>query len=195
MVYDPGVMSSGNSPGADRRIYLDNAATTAVRPEVIEAMAEVMARDFANPSSRHGMGLEAERRARAARALLADLLGAPPEQLVFTSGGTEANNLAVLGIARAAAAGEPGEVIIDYPTKAAMFQLNLLLERRNGEVARVGPEGLPGVIDLPRVAEELYRTARVLRVFTFLRRRLSREMFLEAVTGQGDSEPGSNREP
>jgi hypothetical protein len=61
----------------------------------------------------------------------------------------------------------PGEVVVDYPAKAAMFQLNLLLERRNGEVARVGPGGLGGVIDLPRVTEELYRTARVLRVFTF----------------------------
>jgi HD superfamily phosphohydrolase len=80
---------------------------------------------------------------------------------------------------------EPGEVVVDYPAKAAMFQLNLLLERRNGEVARVGPEGLPGVIDLPRVAEELYRTARVLRVFTFLRRTLSVDMFLRAL---GESE-------
>ena len=73
---------------------------------------------------------------------------------------------------------EPGEVVVDYPVKAAMFQLNLLLERRNGGVARVGPEGLPGVIDLPRVAEELYRTARVLRVFTFPRRTVTREAFL-----------------
>jgi HD superfamily phosphohydrolase len=76
---------------------------------------------------------------------------------------------------------EPGEVVIDYPVKAAMFQLNLLLERRNGEVVRVGPGGLPGVMDLPRVAEELYRTARVLRVFTFLRRSLDRVAFLDAV--------------
>ena len=78
---------------------------------------------------------------------------------------------------------EPGEVVVDYPAKAAMFQLNLLLERRNGEVARVGPEGLPGVIDLPRVAEELYRTARVLRVFTFLRRTVTRDAFLTASSG------------
>jgi HD superfamily phosphohydrolase len=67
---------------------------------------------------------------------------------------------------------EPGEVFIDFPTKKAMFQLNLLLERKGGEVVRVGPEGLPGVIDLPRVAQELYGTARVLRVFTFERRSL-----------------------
>jgi hypothetical protein len=80
---------------------------------------------------------------------------------------------------------EPGEVVVDYPVKAAMFQLNLLLEKRDGEVARVGPEGLPGVIDLPRVAEELYRTARVLRVFTFARRVLSRDSFLSALGESG----------
>ena len=72
----------------------------------------------------------------------------------------------------------PGEVVVDYPAKAAMFQLNLLLERRSGEVARVGPGGLPGVIDLPRVTEELYRTARVLRVFTFEERGLGRDFLL-----------------
>jgi HD superfamily phosphohydrolase len=71
-----------------------------------------------------------------------------------------------------------GEVVVDYPAKAAMFQLNILLERRNGDVARVGPGGLPGVIDLPRVTSELYRTARVLRLFTFERRRMDRGIFL-----------------
>ncbi len=78
----------------------------------------------------------------------------------------------------------PGEVVIDYPAKAAMFQLNLLLERRNGEVVRVGSAGLPGVIDLPRVAEELYRTARVLRVFTFAPRKISRDALLDAIIKQ-----------
>ena len=86
---------------------------------------------------------------------------------------------------------DAGEVVVDYPTKEAMFQLNLLLERRNGQVVRVGSEGLPGVIDLPRVAEELYRTARVLRVFTFFRRSLSRSTFLESLRRDGESD----REP
>jgi hypothetical protein len=81
--------------------------------------------------------------------------------------------------------------MVDFPTKAAMFHLNLLLERRNGEIVRVGPEGLPGVIDLPRVAEELYGTARVLRVFTFLRRSLTRREFLDSLLPEG----GESREP
>ncbi len=77
---------------------------------------------------------------------------------------------------------EPGEVFIDFPAKQAMFQLDLLLLRRDGRVERLGPGGLPGVIDLPRLAEELYRTARVLRVFTFERRTLDPQMVLERMT-------------
>ena len=76
---------------------------------------------------------------------------------------------------------DPGEVVVDYPAKAAMFQLNILLERRNGEVARVGAAGLPGVIDLPRVTAELYRTARVLRIFTLERRRVDRGFFIRIL--------------
>jgi HD superfamily phosphohydrolase len=77
---------------------------------------------------------------------------------------------------------EPGEVMIDFPAKRAMFQLDVLVERRGGSVERLGPEGLPGLVDLPRVARELYTTARVLRVFTFERREVDHEMILERIT-------------
>jgi HD superfamily phosphohydrolase len=77
---------------------------------------------------------------------------------------------------------EPGEVFIDFPAKQAMFQLNLLVERRHGQVERLGPGGLPGLIDLPRLAEGLYATTRVLRVFTFERRTLDRDRVLERIT-------------
>jgi uncharacterized protein len=61
---------------------------------------------------------------------------------------------------------EPGAVFLDYPEKPGMFRLDLLVRRRTGEVLRLGPGGRAGLIGLPRVADELYRTARVLRVFT-----------------------------
>jgi HD superfamily phosphohydrolase len=77
---------------------------------------------------------------------------------------------------------EPGEVFIDFPAKQAMFQLNLLVERRDGHVERLGPGGLPGLIDLPRLAEGLYATTRVLRVFTFERRTLDQDRVLERIT-------------
>jgi uncharacterized protein len=75
-----------------------------------------------------------------------------------------------------------GEVFIDVPAKARMFDLNILMKRRSGEVQRLGRKGLPGVIDLPRLAEELYRTARILRVFTFEARDIDRGMVLARIT-------------
>jgi HD superfamily phosphohydrolase len=77
---------------------------------------------------------------------------------------------------------EPGEVIIDFPWKRAMFQLDVLVERRSGSVERLGPGGLPGLLDLPRVSDELHRTARVLRVFTFERREVTAERVLEKIS-------------
>jgi uncharacterized protein len=75
----------------------------------------------------------------------------------------------------------PGEVMIDYPAKERMLDLDLLIQRRNGRVERMRDRGLRGVIDLPLVARELYRTARVLRVFTFQRRSLELSGFLTRI--------------
>lgn len=77
---------------------------------------------------------------------------------------------------------EPGEVVIDFPCKPAMFQVDLLVRRRNGRAERLGKAGIPGVIDLPRVARELYRTSRVLRVFTFQKRSLTPDAVLRLIT-------------
>ena len=82
---------------------------------------------------------------------------------------------------------EPGEVIIDFPWKRAMFQLDVLVERWSGNVERLGAGGMPGLVDLPRVAEELYRTARVLRVFTFERRDVAAERVLEKISRPAES--------
>jgi hypothetical protein len=60
---------------------------------------------------------------------------------------------------------EVGRVFLDYPEKLPMFALDLLVQRQSGEVVRVGPGGRAGLIGLPRIADELYRTARVLRLF------------------------------
>ena len=65
----------------------------------------------------------------------------------------------------------PGHAFLDYPEKSAMFDLNLLVVRRGGQVLRLGPEGHAGMIGLPRIAGELYRSARVLRLFTHGARR------------------------
>ncbi|MGH7475914.1 MAG: HD domain-containing protein [Longimicrobiales bacterium] len=71
---------------------------------------------------------------------------------------------------------QPGSVFVDYPEKRAMFGLDLLVRRRTGEVLRLGPAGREGLIGLPRIAAELYRSARVLRIYTLgARVRLSGE--------------------
>ena len=77
---------------------------------------------------------------------------------------------------------EPGEVVIDFPMKPAMFHLDVLVEMRGGEIRRIGMEGAEGILDLTKVARELYTTARVLRVFTFERRELSVEQVLDRIT-------------
>ena len=81
-------------------IYLDHAATTPVRPEVAEAMSASLAGDFGNPSSGHAWGRRARRRLETARATLAASMGVAPAHVFFTRGGTESDNLAVLGRVR-----------------------------------------------------------------------------------------------
>ena len=84
-------------------LYLDYAATTPVDPVVAAAMSECLTADgdFGNPSSAHDYGTRAAARIEHARAQVAALLGAQPQEIVFTSGATESNNLAILGYARA----------------------------------------------------------------------------------------------
>lgn len=77
---------------------------------------------------------------------------------------------------------ESGEVVIDFPVKPAMFQLDVLVERMDGRVQRLEMEGAEGILDLTKVAHQLYSTARVLRVFTFERRELSADQVLDRIT-------------
>lgn len=117
--------------------YLDNSATTAVCREAIEQMVDTMQNGFGNPSSLHRMGIEAEARMGAAREAVASLIGAAAEQVVFTSGGTEANNLAILGTAAALARSSRKAVttVSEHASVAACFDE---LERQGWQVTRVG---------------------------------------------------------
>ncbi len=81
--------------------YLDNSATTPVLPEAAQEALRLMTQDWGNPSSLHTLGFLAKKELDTARLTLAKRLGAGPEELVFTGGGTEANNLALLGTAAA----------------------------------------------------------------------------------------------
>ncbi|OCS88480.1 cysteine desulfurase family protein [Caryophanon tenue] len=84
-------------------IYLDHAATTPMSPTVIAAMADAMANDYGNASSIHRVGRDARKQLDAARAVLAASIGAKPTEILLTSGGTEADNTAIFGVAEARA--------------------------------------------------------------------------------------------
>ena len=80
-------------------IYLDHAATTPMRPEVLEAMLPFLSQHYGNPSGAHRLARAARRALDDARESVAASVGCRPGEVVFTSGGTEADNLAVLGLA------------------------------------------------------------------------------------------------
>src|SRR4030043_193989 len=84
-----------------RRIYLDHAATTPTHPEVVKAMLPYFTESFGNPSSIHSYGQEAKDAIEESRTKVAELIGARSEEIIFTSGGTEADNFALKGIAYA----------------------------------------------------------------------------------------------
>jgi len=83
----------------DKRIYLDNSATTPVAAEVLEAMTPYFCEAYGNASSLHASGREARQAIEKGRAEIAAILGVSPSEIVFTSGATEANNLAIIGMA------------------------------------------------------------------------------------------------
>src|SRR5262245_58598962 len=100
-----------------RPIYLDFNATTPVLPEVWEAMRPLTAGAFGNPASAHSAGRRARQALETSRELVADRLGAFPDEVVFTSGATEANNLALFGLA----GDPPGRLVaspIEHPCVA-----------------------------------------------------------------------------
>lgn len=82
------------------RIYLDNAATTPIDPEVVEAMMPYLTEHYGNPSAVHGFGRKARAGIEQARRKVAELLNCTPGEIVFTSGGTEADNMALVGAVR-----------------------------------------------------------------------------------------------
>lgn len=84
-----------------KEIYLDNSATTRVFPEVASLMTKVMTEDYGNPSSMHHMGVEAEKHLRESSGIFAGLLGCSEKNIYYTSGGTESDNMAIIGAAQA----------------------------------------------------------------------------------------------
>lgn len=138
-------------------IFLDAAATTPVRREVIEAMFPFLTNQFGNPSSHHELGEAAATALATARQEAADVLGCHAEELVFTSGGTEADNLALKGIALARRVAGPRRtrVVISSIEHPAIADSADFLRRIHGFAIDVVPVDADGLVDPATFAEVL----------------------------------------
>ena len=135
------------------RIYLDHNATTPLAPPVADAMTHALRNVFGNPSSVHAYGQEAKTALDEARSAVARLIGAEPTEIVFTSGGSESNNLAIRGVSEAAAAGRRRLVAAAIEHEAVLRTLKALDGgSRTTALVRVD-EG--GVVTAERLAETL----------------------------------------
>lgn len=128
-----------------KRIYLDYAATTPCDPEVIKAMEPYFFEKFGNPSSIHTFGQEAKKAIEDARQTVADSLGAKPEEIIFTSGGTESNNAAIEGVAHALE-GKGRHIIISAIEHHAILEPAKFLEKKGFKITLLGVDKR-GLID------------------------------------------------
>ncbi|MGI8991933.1 MAG: IscS subfamily cysteine desulfurase [Bryobacteraceae bacterium] len=135
-------------------IYLDNHATTPMDPRVLEAMTPYFLRQFGNAASRnHSFGWEAEQAVDRARKQIADLIGATAKEIIFTSGATESNNLAIKGVAEMYA--EKGNHIITAATEhKAVLDTCKKLEKHGVRVTYLPLQG-DGLIDLDMLREAI----------------------------------------
>jgi cysteine desulfurase len=141
-----------------RRVYLDNNATTPLLPEVFEAMCPYFAERFGNASSIHHHGQEARAAIESARESVAELLGCNAAEIVFTSGGTEADNLALSGLVQAG-----DHMITSYIEHHAVLHASKHLEEIGCEVTYVAVDGR-GLVDPADVRRALRPTTKLISV-------------------------------
>ena len=135
------------------RIYLDHAATSPMHPSVIETMINVMKEQFGNPSSIHSFGRKARLLLDQAREDIAKSIGAKPNEIIFTSGGTEADNLAIMGIADAYHHNGK-HIITSVIEHHAVLHTCRVLEKKGFEVTYL-PVDETGIISVHSVQEAL----------------------------------------
>src|SRR5574341_770022 len=146
-------------------VYLDNAATTPVRPEVLEAMLPYLGTDaFGNPSSAHRFGRTARAGIEEAKRSVAEAVGVEPAQVIFTSGGTEADNLAVIGAALASRdRGSPFRVAVAASEHKAVLAAAHAVSHLGGEEILL-PVSDSGIVEEEPLEEALRRGVAVVSV-------------------------------
>ena len=134
-----------------RRVYFDNSATTRVAPEVLESMMPFLSEEYGNPSSIHYMGDAAAAALRKARKQVADSLGCLPSEITFTSGGTESDNLALIGAVNACKDPSRKRIVTTAIEHEAVLEACEELKRRGHPVTVLGVDGEgyldPSVLD------------------------------------------------
>jgi cysteine desulfurase len=138
-------------------VYLDHAATTPLRPEVREAMAPYLADCFGNPSGAHRLARQARQAVDEAREVVGGFLGADPAEVIFTAGGTEADNLAIGGFLAARAKDRGGAVVCSAIEHAAVLETcRAVTGSRSGSpplTLRLAPVDANGVLEVGALAE------------------------------------------
>lgn len=145
-----------------KEIYLDNAATTKVCEEAVAIMETVMRNDFGNPSSLHGKGIQAEQYVKNARKIIAKSLKCDEREIIFTSGGTESNNLALFGGAYARI--RSGKHIISTSIEhASVYNPLIFLEEQGFEVTYL-PVDRNGIVSLDALRQALRKDTTIVSV-------------------------------
>ena len=142
------------------KVYLDNAATTAVDPRAVKKMLPFFSKKYGNPSSLHKWGREAEEAVDAARSGLAASLNASPGEIIFTSGGTEADNLALRG---ALSASKKKELVVSEIEHPAVLRTAESLERDGFTVKRVKVDS-DGIVLLSDLEKKVSRRTALVSV-------------------------------
>ena len=118
-------------------VYLDNSATTRVYDAVAEKMSDVMRNHYGNPSSLHSAGIDAEKMLKEARLSVASVFGARDKEIIFTSGGTESDNMAIVGAYRAKKR-ESNHIITTTIEHPAVLETVKALEKQGAKVTYIG---------------------------------------------------------
>ena len=145
-------------------IYADYQASTPVDPRVVERMAPYWQKTFGNPhSSDHTIGWQAAKAVDRSKATIAELIGADPDEIIFTSGATEANNLALFGLARRAPSGQR-RLLVGSTEHKCVLAAARALEAREGFTVEQIPVDREGFIDLEVLSDRLDETTLVVSI-------------------------------
>lgn len=143
-------------------VYLDNAATTRCSQSVVEAMLPFMEEKFGNPSGSYKLSMECKKAVEDSRKVIADIIGASPEEIIFTSGGTEADNLAIKG-AVLAGRGSQNHIITSSIEHHAVINTCRFLESEGFFVKYLDVDR-NGVVDLYQLSKSISRITRIVSI-------------------------------